>query len=239
MSGFVWGVVVKVHRVVILSALVVAACPTTSSAESSVLRFKTNGYAFGVFGDCPDVPEDPAPGTVCHEAFVQLFNESVAFEGGGLAPPKTPWAMLVYESTLTFVAVDESPVETDVRWGFLPFVDPAAVTYDREHLAFASIDTEVDMADGTTIAIALVWRAISDRFVYGNDGPALDDFGLIRHHVDECSTQVNQGHQKFRIAAVSGTFDGDTVHSYTAFPSGYISFNHFVSIDVDHGKTCA
>ena len=71
-----------------------------------------------------------------------------------------------------------------------------------------------------------------------HDGTALDEFGLVRHVVDECSTQVNQGHQKYRFAEATGTFDGEPVHTYTAFPAGYISFNHFVFIDANHGPTC-
>jgi hypothetical protein len=79
------------------------------------------------------------------------------------------------------------------------------------------------------------WQAITDRFVFGNDGTSLGDFGLVRKFVDKCSTQINQAHQKYRLAAMTGTFDGTPVHSYITFPSGYISFNHFVFIDVTHG----
>lgn len=229
------------RRIVFVSALLLGWCltPLPAAADgTSVQRFKTNGYAFAVFGDCPDVDAPPPPGTVCREAFVQLVNESVAIDAGGLAPPRTPWTMLVYQSTLTFGPLDEPPVESDVRFSFVPFVDPNEVTYDREHLSFASVHTEVEMSDSTTVHVDLEWSPISERFVSGNDGPALNDFGLIRHLVDECQTQVNQGHQKFRIAAASGTFDGVPVHTYTAFPAGYISFNHFVSIDASHGPSC-
>ena len=90
----------------------------------------------------------------------------------------------------------------------------------------------------STVDVDLEWRAISDRFVYGNNGPALSDFGLTRHHVDNCSTQVNQGHQKFRLAAMAGTVNDEPVRSYTAFPAGYISFNQFVFIDAMHGELC-
>ena len=37
---------------------------------------------------------------------------------------------------------------------------------------------------------------------------------------------------------MTGTLDGSPVHSYTAFDAGYISFNHFVSVDVTHGPRC-
>jgi hypothetical protein len=35
---------------------------------------------------------------------------------------------------------------------------------------------------------------------------------------------------------MTGTLDGTPVH--TAFPAGYISFNHFISIDTTHGPHC-
>ena len=74
--------------------------------------------------------------------------------------------------------------------------------------------------------------------MYGNEGPALQDFGLVRKYVDRCTTQVNQGHQKTRISSMTGTLDGTPVHTYTAFLAGYISFNHFISIDTTHGPHC-
>ncbi len=224
-------------RIALMTAVLFALGAAHAAADSSVARFKTNGYAYALFGDCPD-EEIISPGTVCRETFVQLFNESVAIDGGGLAPPKTPWSLFVYQSTLTLVEPGEPPVESDVRWGFTN-IESSNVTYDREHLNFASVnDAVVAMSDGREAVLALEWRAISDRYVYGNDGPALDDFGLVRHAVDRCSTLVNQGHQKFRTASAYGTFDGAPVHTYFSFPSGYVSFNQFVSIDVKHGPTC-
>jgi hypothetical protein len=202
--------------------------------STSVARFKVTGYAFAVVGNCPQMPD---PGTVCREAFIQVARESVAIDGGGLAPPKTPWGAFYYESTVTFQAGGDA-VETDIRWGFLDFIDPSAVTYDRQHLEFASVDAEIPLSDGSAVAVDMDWHAVSERFVYGNDGPALSDFGLIRHHVDRCSTQVNQGHQKFRVAAMTGTVNGSAVHSYANSVAGFISLNHFVFIDAAHGQVC-
>ena len=107
-----------------------------------------------------------------------------------------------------------------------------------EHLAFASVDTVIPMSDGSTVSVDLSWEAIAGREVFGNDGPALVDFGLIRHTVNRCTTQVNQGHQKFRISRMTGTIDGVSVQSYVAVPSACISFNHFVFIDASHGSSC-
>ena len=154
--------------------------------------------------------------------------------GGSVAGPKTPWSAFLSEATLTF-GPDGDFVVSDERTGFLPVIDPADVTYDQQHLAFASLKAEIPWDEGGTSTVDFTLEAISDRFLYGNDGPALDDFGLVRKFVDKCSTQVNQAHQKSRIASMSGLFDGAPVHTYTSFPSGAISYNHFVSIDVTPG----
>lgn len=110
-------------------------------ADSSVARFKTDGYALADFGNCPDVPEPPA-GTVCTDAFIEVFREAVAVGGGSVAGPKTPWSAFLSEATLTF-GPDGDFVASDERTGFLPVIDPADVTYDQQHLAFASLKAEI------------------------------------------------------------------------------------------------
>ena len=233
--GLLFVFVVALLAAAAVLGLVAAA---VSAGSATVARFKVDGYAFAAFGTCPDTPDLPPAGTVCRDAFVLMAREGVAVGGGPVAPPKTQWYAILREATLTFDGTDE-PTETDVRFGVLPVVDAAAVSYDREHLGFASLRATIPMDDGTDAAVDLEWSAISERFVYGNDGPALADFGLDRHHVDRCSTQVNQGHQKFRLAAMTGRIDGHPVQSYVSFPSAYISFNLFVSVDVAHGKLCS
>jgi hypothetical protein len=228
----------RIGRLAIVVALLLALPPSSpaSAAPTSVQRFMVAGYAFAAFGDCPDVVEPP-PGTVCTDALIQIAREAVAIDGGGLSAVNTPWSAFLQEATLTFQATGD-PVATDERFGFVPSIDDASVTYDRQHLAFASVRTDIPMSDGSTVAVDLSWQAISDRMVFGNDGPSLADFGLVRHSVDRCTTQVNQAHQKFRIAAMTGTLDGDSVHSYQSFPAAFISFNHFVFIDATHDPTC-
>jgi hypothetical protein len=136
--------------------------------------------------------------------------------GGSVAPPRTPWSVFINQATLTFVD-DEGNVEvSDERVGFLPVVDPANVTYDPEHLAFASLEAEIPWDDGSVAQVDFQWEAISDREVYGNDGPSLDEFGLVRKYVDKCTTQVNQGHQKFRVSSMTGTFTSSSSTPGTA-----------------------
>jgi hypothetical protein len=213
--------------------------PSSGADGTTVARFKTDGYAFAVFSeDCPDTAEPPPAGTVCRETTIELFREGVAIDGGSLAPPKTPWSVFMSQATLTFVDDEGNLEASDERVGFLPVVDPANVTYDREHLAFASLNADIPWDDGSIAHVDFHWEAIADREVYGNDGPALEDFGLVRKYVDKCTTRVNQGHQKTRISSMTGTLDGTPVHTYTAFPAGYISFNHFISIDTTHGPHC-
>ena len=150
-------------------------------ADSSVARFKTDGYMFADFGNCPDVPEPPA-GTVCTETHIEVFREAVAVGGGSVAGPKTPWSAFLSKATLTF-GPDGDFVVSDERIGFLPVIDPADVTYDQQHLAFASLKAEIPWEDGGTSSVDFTWEAISDRFLYGNDGPTLDEFGLARKFV--------------------------------------------------------
>jgi hypothetical protein len=232
MRGFLVGLAAS-----LLLALVCSS--TAGSSSTTVFRTKVDGYAFALFGDCPDVEFLP-PGTVCREGFIAVFREGAAGpDGGTVAPPKTPWSAFFLQHTLTFPADGGEPTESDVRFGFVPDIDDSLVTYDRQHLSVASVVTAIRLSDGTTATFNFHWNAISDRSVYGNNGPSVGDFGLVRHYVDQCSTQVNQAHQKFRVAEMTGTFNGTPVHTYSSFPAGYISFNHFVFIDVTHGRNCA
>lgn len=231
----------KTRCLAILTVLLVVACPTVAAADSpgvSVERFKVTGIVESTFGDCPQVDVVPS-GTVCREAVVTLWNEGAAIDGGGLAQTNTPWRLWVFQATLTFGDVAGEPVESDLRWGYLPVVEPADMTFDRQHLMFASVSTEVAMSDGTTANVDFHWQATSDRILSGNNGYALSDWGLLHHFVDQCLTHEIQAHQKVRIAVMSGTFDGVPVHSYTVLPFSYIASNQFVYIDVIHGPRCA
>ena len=92
------------------------------------------------------------------------------------------------------------------------------------------------MSDGSTFDFQGVWTAISDRYIFANDGPTNAFEGLPRHYVDNCTTINDNAHQKFVDAAMSGTLNGQPVHTYSAFPAGDIFYNHFVYVDVTHGS---
>jgi len=228
---------VKVLALIVAFSVALLPSSPARAATTSVQRYMTAGYAFAAFGDCPDTVASPPAGTVCTDRQITIAREAVAIDGGGLSAVNAPWSAFLDEATLTFRATGD-PVVTDERFGFVPEIDDAAVTYDRQHLAFASVRTDIPMSDASRVAVDLSWHPVSDRMVFGNDGPALSDFGLVRHTVVNCETQVNQAHQKFRIAEMTGTLDGASVHSYQSSPSGFISFNHFVFVDAIHGTIC-
>jgi hypothetical protein len=71
--------------------------------------------------------------------------------------------------------------------------------------------------------------------LYGNDGPSLADFGKVRHLRDDCVNDVNQGHQKFRLAHVHALLNGVAVDDNSIF--AFLAFNDFHSIEV-HPASC-
>jgi hypothetical protein len=58
---------------------------------------------------------------------------------------------------------------------------------------------------------------------------------LPRHYVDHCVTAVALGNQKFVYAAMSGTLNGEPVHSCTSNNAAAIFNNNFTYITVPHG----
>jgi hypothetical protein len=140
-----------------------------ASADTSVLRFKTLGFMSANFGDCLDTGHEPPAGTVCHDAVVQVFREAVSIGGGDLSGRNVPWAAVYFDLTATFLG-DGRVVETDQRFGYQPFIADSAVTYDQQHLAVASVVTDIALDDGSTVHLDLDWQAISDREVYGSKG---------------------------------------------------------------------
>jgi hypothetical protein len=201
--------------------------------QATVLRFMTDGYAGTYFGGC-DFINPPGPLT-CHETHVEVFKEGVSGVPTGTAPPKTPWAVVIDDYTVSFASggPDAVPVVLADRTGFV--LDPA-VTFDQQHLSFLTVDAQVPMSDGSTFDFQGDWSSISGRFQFGNNGPSLQDFGLVRHYVDRCNTANNQAHQKYVIANMTGTLNGVPVQSYPGLGLDFIAHNHFVFINVTHGS---
>lgn len=207
-----------------------AASPAGGSSASTITE-KVDGFVKGYIGDCPDdLP--PAP-LVCHEWDVTLYRNGTTAEPGGIAPPHSRWVLLALRHRLTFAGDGSEPVESDVGFGF---IDGADVTFDQQHLGYASVRApDLGLTDGTSVDFAATWTVTTPRAVYGNDSPALDDFGLVRHLHEDCLTVVNQGHQKIRRARVELVVDGTTTSDDGRY--NLISTSQFTEIEV-HPKSC-
>jgi hypothetical protein len=223
-------------RIVLALAVGVATLLVVASAsgQATVTRVKQpSAGAIANFGNCPDTVELPPVGTVCRESYVIVFRDTFATDGGSLAPTATPWAIYATTHTLTFTTAGADPVESDVIDGFL--VNPSVASSDREHLSTATVTALIPMSDGSSFDFQGTWTGDGARFVYGNDGPYNLDAGFMRHYADRCSTVNSNAHQKFRHALMTGTLNGQPVHSYTSGLFGATIFdNHFVYIDVAH-----
>ncbi len=198
-----------------------------SAGQPTIVRHPVYGGALSIFGGCPDTEEPPA-GTVCVEDSVLVYRGYTVIGGGSIAPPKAPWIVCADTVRLEFTGADE-PVVTVLRFGCGELDGEASV--ETVHLGVASAAFRLPMSDGSTFEFAGTWGATGDRFVFGNDGP---DTGTPRHFVDRCTTFNGLGHQKYRPASMTGTLNGEPVHSYTSFPAAIFN-NRFLYIDVPHG----
>jgi hypothetical protein len=195
-----------------------------SAGNPTIERHPVYGGAEAFFGGCPDTEETPPAGTVCVESHVLVWRGYDVLEGGSIARAKAPWNVFAETVRVEFTSAEEPDV-TVLRFGFGELDGDAAV--DTVHLTVASADFRLPMSDGSTFDFAGSWSAVG--------GPAT---GAPRHVVDKCTTFNALGHQKFRFASMTGTLNGDAVHSYTATPAATIFNNHFTYIDVPHGA-CA
>jgi hypothetical protein len=85
-------------------------------------------------------------------------------------------------------------------------------------------------------------------YVFGNDGPF--SFGLPRHFVENCVTEVSNAHERFTTAHVTGAINGEPVSAfgpaYLPWPGtgpadafGAIYDNRFTVLLNTHGKGCS
>lgn len=188
---------------------------------------KVLGYLQAYPGDCPpaEAPQDPY---VCHEVVLSAWRVASDEALGAMAPPRTHWALAAVRHTLTFPGGGGDPTESEVVEGF---TDHPTVTFDRQHLSTAHLlAQDVPMADGSTLDVEATWTATSPRFVYGNDGPSLVDFGRVRHLHEPCLNEISQGHQKFRLAHVHTVLNGVPVDDLSIF--AFLASNQFRTTDV-------
>jgi hypothetical protein len=176
---------------------------------------------------------------------------ATAGKGGGHNGPE-----LVYEHYAAFIPADGEADEVVAEFGF---AEDAPGAYDRAGLSFArsegatmdlyDVSTGESTPNGRTVTLGpFEWTAASGPYVFGNDGPF--GFGLPRKYVDRCVTAIENAHERFTTAHVTGTIDGVSVANYgpgylpwpgtgPADALGAIFDNRFAVRVVSHSPTCA
>jgi len=164
---------------------------------------------------------------------------------------------VILEHFKAFIHPDGTATEFVAEVGF---TDDVSGSYDTSRLTFARMSgatldlNDIDPASGvltpngrTATLGPFEWTAASDIHVFGNDGP-FDDF-FPHHLVDRCVTQIENAHERFTAARVTGTIDGVSVDaygpSYLPWPGtgpddalGAIFDNRFTVIVASHAPGC-
>jgi hypothetical protein len=223
----------------VVSALTVFA-PASGGAGTPVVRHPVYGGMNAVLGDCPVVP-GPA-GTSCTETWLQIARGYWVFGGGSVAPPDAHWHVCAEKTRFDFDGSDDPPAYH--TWGCADLGKDALISVDLTKLNAASASgVHLVLEDGTILDFEGTWEATSDRSVYGRDGPVTID-GAPHHCVDRCVTVNSISHQKFTVARMNGTLNGEPVRSYNNDPSdwygsGYMFNNNFKLIVAPHnGSAC-
>ena len=226
------GLLTRLWLALALCAALAVAAPAAPAGGASVKRVMVDGFAYALSGDC-DAPV-PADGSICHETELIVFREVVSVNGGSVAPPHTPWILIVTHITTSWSGGEYTII--DFAFGASTDVD---VAFDQAHLGFLSAEGTVALDDGSNADVDVAWLARSPVHLFGNDGPTNAVDGLSRHYVDRCVTMNANAHQKFRFATMSGSLNGSAVRSYGSFDgAGFIAKNHFVYITADHASAC-
>jgi hypothetical protein len=211
----------------VVCLLAAGALPVPASADPPFIeRHPVYGGFDTYFGDCPDV-ELPAAGTVCIDNYLIVYRSYRVVGGGSVAPPNAPWNVAAETYLVEWTGTFDPIVEV-LRSGGGELDGEASV--DTVHLQTAAASLRLPMSDGSTLEFEGNWQAITDRQLFGNDGE-----GGPVHFVDPCQTLNSHAHQKFTGAAMTGTANGEPVHSYTFSPTAYIFNNRYLFIDVPHG----
>ena len=156
-----------------------------------------------------------------------------------------------------FIHTDGTATEFVAEIGL---ADNVSGSYDVSRLTFARMSgvtlnlndiepaTGVLVPNGRTATLGpFEWIAASTIYVFGNDGPF--GFGLPRRFVDQCVTQIENAHERFTAAHVTGTINGVSVAalgpSYLPWPGtgpsdalGAIFDNRFTVIVASHAPDC-
>jgi hypothetical protein len=211
------------------------AAPVSSAAGSDVTveRVPVYGGADAFFPNtCPNVELPPA-GTVCEDSYLIFAREADIINGGPASPDATAWSVYADTYRSTWDGIHDYPIDsTYIRSGEVE-ISATAVDVDTVHLATASLTVSIPMDDGTTYNFDGTWRATEPQQVYGHDGPHT---GFPPHYVDRCLTFIANGHQKFRWGEMTGTLNGEAVHSWISDPASAAIFTgRYSYVTVPHG----
>ena len=228
--------------VALLASALTAVAPASGGPGTLVVRHPVYGGIDALFGDCPVVP-GPA-GTSCTDIWLLIWRGYTVFGGGSVAPPDAHWYACVDKYRIDFDGSDDYGDITPAShtWGCADLGTAASISVDQTKLNAASASgVHVVLDDGETIDFAGTWESISDRFVYGRDGPVTMD-GAPHHYVDRCVTVNAISHQKYKVARMNGTLNGEPVSSYNNDPndfyeSGAIFNNNFRLIVAPHNSS--
>jgi hypothetical protein len=218
---------------------------TASAGEDFHLRESAQG-AVVPLDTCG--AELPTVDTVCETFIISFGNFAVTEEGGSIRLGPLEAAI---EHFSALIHPDGSAGDETIEVGAVP---PATGSYDGARLSFAHLDgvtipmNEVDPATGSrtpnghTMTLGpLDWTAASDVYVFGNDGPF--GFGLPRHVANRCENLMENAHERFTTARVTGTLNGRSLDSYErsylpwpgtgpADAHGAVFDNHFTVLHV-------
>jgi hypothetical protein len=235
------------HLTIAVVALVCTAPAANAAADVRINHWGTGAVA--TFSVCTPLGDGDQ---FCEDRFVSYFADyGTAGERGGHSGPE-----LLYEHYAAFIPADGEADEVVAEIGF---TDDAPGAYDRSSLSFArSSGATMDLYDVSTGDLVpngrmvtlgpFEWTPASGIYVFGNDGPF--GFGLPRHYVDRCVTAIENAHERFTTAHVTGTIDGVSVTNYgpgylpwpgTGPPDalGAIFDNRFTVRVVSHSPVCS
>jgi hypothetical protein len=222
------------------------AAPTASAEHLVINHGGTGAVAAGV--TCTPQGED----LQCDDVVIQYGRFPTTRDGRN--GPEAP--ALIYEHFKATVHPDGTADEVVAETGMTTDVTGG---YDKARLRFASVEgATLDLYDiteaglvpnGRTVELGpFTWTAASPIHVYGNDGPF--GFGLPRFFRERCVTAIENAHERFTAARVSGTINGlpfDELYgpSYLPWPGigppdalGAIHDNRFTVVIQSHGPEC-
>ena len=201
-----------VSHLTLVVALACSAVLSMSPAARAAADLKIHDFGRGAVAAYSVCTPQPNGDALCEDFIVQYYVGSRS----------TGVGTVVLEHYKAFIHPDGTATEFVAEVGF---TNDVSGSYDNSRLTFAHMSgATVDLNDidpatgaltpnGRTVTLGLFeWTAASGINVFGNDGPF--GFGLPRHFVDRCVTQIENAHERFTAARVTGTINGVSVDAY-------------------------